>query len=109
MMQSALIKGMKLVNPLGPGARRNSLLTLGEEPSRSGPTGISAATSSGCMSWNGVANGGKAEGRCGVRVHSEHRQSKVSAGRSWSALRLHSLVPETHPRTSSASGRHVLG
>eukprot|EP00961_Rhodomonas_salina_P027928 377784-Rhodomonas_salina.1 len=55
MMRSALIKGMKLAKPLGPGALRNSLLTRGEEPSRSGPTGISAATSSGCVSWKGVA------------------------------------------------------
>eukprot|EP00961_Rhodomonas_salina_P252589 3414134-Rhodomonas_salina.2 len=34
MMQSALIEGMKLAKPLGPGARLNSLLTRGEEPSR---------------------------------------------------------------------------
>eukprot|EP00961_Rhodomonas_salina_P279747 3778911-Rhodomonas_salina.1 len=54
-MQSALINGMKLANPLGPGEQRNSLLTQGEEPSRYGPTGISAATSSGCVSWKGVA------------------------------------------------------
>eukprot|EP00961_Rhodomonas_salina_P154831 2085602-Rhodomonas_salina.1 len=55
MMRSALIDGMKLANPLGPGALRNSLPTRAEEPSRSGPTGISAATSSGCVSWKGVA------------------------------------------------------
>eukprot|EP00961_Rhodomonas_salina_P021995 295994-Rhodomonas_salina.1 len=54
MMWSALIEGMKLAKPLGPGALWNSLLTRGEELSRSGPTGISAATSSGCVSWKGV-------------------------------------------------------